>query len=269
MDEPRWALITGAANGIGRACAVRFAQDGYSLILVDIAGDALDTAAAEVRNLGAECLTFQVDVASTAQITDMFNAVRTASGRVDVLINSAGIRQIGSIASVTEAEWDHVMAVNVRGAFMCIQQAIPFMREQGGGRIINIGSVSGLKGFGNRAPYCASKAALHGLTKQAAIELSPMNIQVNAVAPGYTSETAMTDLYSNDAVAAMIRTLPAGGRRTRPDEVAHAVAFLASDGAQSITGSVVVLDWGLTESIAIDAPPWRTDAAMIDGTRAS
>src|ERR1700722_9642954 len=162
MDEPRWALITGAANGIGRACSVRFAQDGYSLILVDIAGDALDTAAAEVRNLGAECRTFQVDVSSTAQIADMFNAVRAASGRVDVLINSAGIRQIGSIASVTEAEWDHVMAVNVRGAFMCIQQAIPFMREQGGGRIINIGSVSGLKGFGNRAPYCASKAALHG-----------------------------------------------------------------------------------------------------------
>ena len=268
MDGRRWALITGAANGIGRACALRFARDGFSLILADIVDEALESAAAEVGDLGAACLTCHVDVASSAQISEMFATVRNAAGRVDVLINSAGIRQIGSIVSVTEEEWDHVLAVNVRGAFMCIQHVIPLMRDQGGGHIINIGSVSGIKGFGNRAPYCASKAALHGLTKQAAIELSPMNIQVNAVAPGYTSETAMTDLYSTDAVAAMIRTLPEGGRRTRPDEVAHAVAFLASEGAQPITGSVVVLDWGLTESIAIDAPPWRTDPSMIHGTPA-
>jgi NAD(P)-dependent dehydrogenase (short-subunit alcohol dehydrogenase family) len=261
------ALITGASHGVGRACAFRFARDGFSLALADIDESALEGVANEVTALGVDVVWRRTDVSSQHDIDDLFNAIRKEFGRVDVLVNSAGVRPIGSIIKVTPEEWDHVQAVNVRGSFACLQAAVPFMRDQGGGKIINLGSVSGLRGLGNRAPYCTSKAAVHGMTKQAAVELSPLNIQVNAVAPGYTEDTAMTELYTEDVVQVMINSLPPGGRRTRPDEVANAVAFLAAPGSESITGSIIVLDWGLTETVVLDAWPWQTDVDMLPTTK--
>jgi 3-oxoacyl-[acyl-carrier protein] reductase len=261
------ALITGASHGVGRACALRFARDGFSLALADIDEAALEAVANEVESLGVAVISRRTDVASQHDVDELFNAIREEFGRVDVLVNSAGVRPIGSIIKVTPEEWDRVQAVNVRGSFACLQSAVPFMRDQGGGKIINLGSVSGLRGLGNRAPYCTSKAAVHGMTKQAAVELSPLNIQVNAVAPGYTEDTAMTDLYSADVIQVMVDSLPPGGRRTRPDEVANAVAFLASPGSESITGSIIVLDWGLTETVVLDAWPWQTDPDMLPAAK--
>jgi len=256
------AVITGAAMGIGRATAMRLAQAGCAVALGDIREAELDDAAKELEAAGHQALAIPTDVRRRDSVQRLFAKTHERFGRIDILVTSAGVRFMSSIPDVTEEEWNETFSVNVAGMFNCIQAVVPYLRRVGGGKIVNVGSVSGLRGLRNRAPYCASKAAVHGLTRQTAAELAQFNIQVNAVAPGYV-DTPMTGMYSAEVVAAMVKGVPAG-RRCGPEEVADAIIYLASPGSNYVTGDVLSVDGGLAGSIMVDAWSWHTNYPALE-----
>lgn len=258
MDLPaKRAVITGAARGIGRAVARLFAAEGWGVVVSDVDADALDELAVELERQKARYAAVVADVADVAQVHRLFAEAEKALGDINVLVNCAGMRLITDLLSVTEEQWDRVMDVNVKGTFFSMQAVVPTMRRAGGGKIVNLGSVSGIVGVANRAPYCAAKAAVDGLTRQAAVELAASNIQVVAVAPGYTAETEMTAMYDDEVIEAMRATLPLGTDRHHPKDVAETVLFLASDRTRAISGTTVVVDNALTTSLLPDAWPWH------------
>lgn len=250
------AVITGAARGVGQACAHVFAEAGCNVVLGDIIEEEVRQIAKELKSDG-KVLAVHCDVRSRASVKAMFDQGVARFSGVDILVTSAGIRHMSSIPDVSEEEFNDTFAVNVAGMFNCIQAAIPHLRRRQRGKIINVGSVSGLRGLPNRAPYCASKAAVHGLTRQTAAELAQFNIQVNAVAPGYV-ETPMAGMYSDDVVAEMVKGVPAK-RRSSAQEVADAILYLASPGSDYVTGTVLSVDGGLCNTIMIDAWSWHAN----------
>lgn len=249
MAEPV-AIVTGAAGGIGAASALALARDGYDLVLAD-ARDCGEVAAA-VRALGRRALPCPLEVTRKASVDAMVQAALAAYGRVDALVNVAGVVGFGSAAAMPEEEWDRVIGVNLKGVFLCCQAVIAPMRAQGGGRIVNIGSILGKNG-GNARPwldpseqqrsssvaYGVSKAGVHALTFFLAKELARDGIAVNAVAPGPIA-SAMTTAFP-DALRALI---PAG-RMGRAEEVARVVAFLAAPATSFVTGEVIDVNGGM------------------------
>jgi 3-oxoacyl-[acyl-carrier protein] reductase len=260
--QGKTAVVTGAAMGIGRATAIRLAQAGCNVALGDIREAEGDKVAGDLEAAGHQALAVPTDVRRRDSVQQLFAKTCDRFGRIDILVTSAGVRFMSSIPDVSEDEWNETFSVNVAGMFNCIQAVVPYLRRMGSGKIINVGSVSGLRGLRNRAPYCASKAAVHGLTRQTAAELAQFNIQVNAVAPGYV-ETPMTDMYSAEVVAAMVKGVPAG-RRCGPEEVADAIIYLASPASDYITGAVLSVDGGLADSIMIDAWSWHTNYPALE-----
>jgi 3-oxoacyl-[acyl-carrier protein] reductase len=249
------AVITGAARGIGKATAIRFAQAGCAVALGDIVEDELHDVCRSITKLGGKAVAVPTDVRKRDSVKQLFDTAGKSFAGIDILVTSAGIRHMSSIPDVSEEEFNDTFAVNVAGMFNCIQAAVPHLRRRGRGKVVNVGSVSGLQGFINRAPYCASKAAVHGLTRQTAAELAQFNIQVNAVAPGYV-ETPMAGMYSDDVVATMIKGV-AAGRRCGPEEIADAILYLASPGSDYVTGTVLSVDGGLANTTMIDAWSWH------------
>jgi 3-oxoacyl-[acyl-carrier protein] reductase len=252
--ENRFAIVTGGGAGIGREICLRLAREGAAVAIVDIAEASAVAVAGELAAAGARALALQADVGEPAEIDRAIAAAEDAFGRIDMLVNNAGVRHVCSIADETPESWRRTLDVDLSGSFFCLQRVLPAMRRQGGGKVVNIGSISGMRGFVNRAAYCAAKAGLHGLTRQAAAELAPLNIQVNAIAPGYI-DTALST-YSDDTVAAMLATSPTP-RRGCAAEVAGLAAFLCSPDSDLITGAVIPLDGGVTSSVLIAAAPWR------------
>ncbi|MBE5036199.1 3-oxoacyl-[acyl-carrier-protein] reductase [Subdoligranulum sp. DSM 109015] len=244
VPDRRVAVVTGGSRGIGRAVCVRLAKAGYDICL-NYAGNAAaaEETAALCREAGAQVLTVQADVSSTQGCTDLFDAVKKQFGRVDVLVNNAGITRDGLLLRMSEADYDAVLGTNLKGAVFCCKAASRMMMHQRYGRIINMTSVVGLRGNAGQVNYAASKAGLIGLTKSLAKELASRNITVNAVAPGFVG-TEMTAAMPEAARTAALATIPAG-RMADPDEIARAVEFFAAEGSSYITGQVLCVDGGM------------------------
>ena len=240
----RAAIVTGGSRGIGRAVCLALAAQGLDIV-VNYAGSA--AAAAETAVLceekGVKAITVQADV-STAQGADaLFEAAMAAFGRVDVLVNNAGITRDGLILRMTEEDFDQVISTNLKGAFLCAKKAARIMMKQRYGRIISISSVVGVHGNAGQANYAASKAGLIGMTKSLAKELGSRHITANAVAPGFI-DTDMTRVLPEAAKTALLGQIPLGALG-RPEDIGSAVAFLASEQAGYITGQVLGVDGGM------------------------
>ena len=242
MDRTVW--ITGASRGIGRACAELFAADGDRIaVLYRREREQAEAVAEKCRSLGADAEAFCADVADRAQVFCAAERIRARFGRIDVLVNNAGIAQQKLFSDITEQDWRRMMGVNLDGAFYCTQAALPDLIHKKRGKIVNVSSIWGIGGGSCEVHYSASKAALIGLTKALAKELGPSNIQVNCVAPG------VIDTEMNGALTAEIREelceeTPLG-RFGTPKEAAEAIFFLASPAADFITGQVLSPNGGI------------------------
>lgn len=238
------ALITGGGRGIGRAIALEFAAAGANVAInyVGPADEAAETAA-ECAKFGVKACIVEADVSAAEQVAAMFEQTLAEQGRVDILVNNAGITRDGLLLRLADEDYDRVLAVNLRGAFLCMRQAAKLMLKQRSGRIISLSSVVALRGNAGQVNYAASKAGLIGMTKSLARELAGRGVTVNALAPGFI-QTAMTDVLPEAAKAKMLATIPAG-RMGRPEDVAAAAHFLASDAAAYITGQVLAVDGGM------------------------
>ena len=244
----RIALVTGASRGIGRACALELAKAGYKVALAARQTDKLEEVAAEIRAAGpengnGEAYVVALDLASQESIKAGFAKVAAEFGRIEVLVNNAGMTKDNLALRMKADDWNLVLQTNLTGAFFCIQQVISPMMKERWGRIINIASVVGQSGNAGQANYVASKAGLLGLTKSLAQELASRNITVHAVAPGYI-ETDMTKVLKDEQKARITQAIPMG-RIGRAEEVAAAVRFLASDEASYITGNVIDVNGGM------------------------
>ncbi len=241
-NKRKTALITGAGQGIGRGIAVRLARDGYNIAIADINLNNLAEAAQEISALGVRVLKIEADVSSAHDVQHMIQATVDEFESLDVLVNNAGIYPFTPFMDITEEQWDKVIAVNLKSVFLCSQAAARIMPD--GSRIIMTSSVASMLGFSGLVHYCASKGGINGLVRALALELAPRQITVNAVAPGsiITPGTSNTDEGSQKATMAKIPL----GRLGKPQDIAAAVAFLASEGAGYITGQILVVDGGWT-----------------------
>ncbi|MCI0452164.1 MAG: 3-oxoacyl-[acyl-carrier-protein] reductase [Candidatus Latescibacteria bacterium] len=237
------AVVTGAARGIGREIANRLAGAGAAVAMVDVVEDTVVQSAAEVAGAGVAARGYRCDVSSFDDVAAVGERIVADFGRVDVLVNNAGITRDKLFLRMTPEDWGQVLAVNLTGAFNFTKALAPVMLKQRSGSIVNIASVVGLAGNAGQANYAASKAGLIGLTKSLAKEFAPRGVRVNAVAPGFI-RTAMTEGLPEEAQNQMLQVIPLG-RMGEPAEVADVVLFLASSLAGYVTGQVINCDGGL------------------------
>lgn len=241
--DGRIALVTGASQGIGRACALELARAGATVALAARSEGKLAHAVAEIEAAGGKAAAFALDVAGEESIKSCAKAVLERFGKVEILVNNAGITRDGLMLRMKRADWDDVLTTNLTGAFLLTQALLSAMLKNRWGRIVNISSVVGRTGQGGQVNYAASKAGLIGFTRSMAREVASRNVTVNAVAPGYI-ETPMTAVLDEKQRAAMMATIPLG-RPGTDIEIAQAVAFLASDAAGYITGHVLDVNGGM------------------------
>ena len=239
----RVALVTGASQGIGRACAVALSQSGVAVAAAARNQEKLSELVAFIEGTGAQAAAFVMDVAEEEQIKSAVKAVIGHFGKIDILVNNAGITRDQLIMRLKRADWDAVLNTNLTSAYLCTQQVIGSMLKQRWGRIINITSVFGQTGQAGQANYASSKAGLIGLTMAIAREVGSRNITCNAVAPGFI-ETAMTSSLGDELKESAVKMIPLA-RVGTPEDVAHAVSFLASDAASYITGHVLNVNGGM------------------------
>ena len=237
------ALVTGAAQGIGRDIALGLAADGAEVAICDVNLEAAQKTAADIEAMGRKSLALKANVASSADVSAMIDQVVEKFGRIDILVNNAGITRDGLILRMKDEDWDLVLSINLKGAFLCTKSALKYMSKQRSGTIINIASIVGAMGNAGQANYVASKAGLIGLTKTIAREYSNRNVTANAVAPGFI-DTAMTQALSEQVRTDLAKQIPLG-RLGSSGDVANAVRFLASPAAAYITGQVIHVNGGM------------------------
>ena len=242
--EGRVALVTGAAKGIGKAIALAFAREKSHVVINDICPEEeLKAVAREISVFGVKSLAIRIDVSQSDQVSNMIGQVQRTFHRLDILVNNAGIIRRGTIETVTEEDWDQVIRVNLKGTFNCCKAVADIMKRQKSGKIINISSVAGKMGDITSAPgYGPSKAAVDALTKTLARQLAQYGITVNAVAP-HAIETEMSAQWSEEKRKAIIEAIPLK-RLGKPEDVAEAAIFLASDKANFITGEILDVNGG-------------------------
>ena len=241
------AIVTGGGGGLGTLASCAFAEAGADVVIAARRLDKCEITAAKVRGLGRKALAVSVDVTDSGQVHAMVDAARKAFGRIDVLFNNAGITSSRTMLDSGEDEWLRVVDVNIKGTMLCTRAVVPVMKEQGGGAIINMGSILSLTGMANRSAYAVSKAGIASFTKSMAFELGPLGITVNTLGP----TVIVTDLNRE-----LVRTQPqlydavvkrtALGRLGQPEDIAGALVFLASPAARFITGQTLCVDGGYT-----------------------
>jgi 3-oxoacyl-[acyl-carrier protein] reductase len=245
IEEGRVAVVTGGGRGIGRAVAVRLANEGANVAISYRSNDvAAEEVAEEVRAAGVRCEIFKGDVASPEDVDALFKGVGEAFGPVEILVNNAGLTRDNLMMRMKESEFDDVLNTNLKGTYLCTRAALRPMIRARWGRIVNVSSVVGLVGNAGQANYAASKAGIIGFTKSVAREVAQRGITANVVAPGYV-ETELTSSLSEE-VKDQIRDQVPAGRFAEAEEVAEVVAFLAGEGAGYITGQTVAVDGGMT-----------------------
>ena len=237
------ALVTGAAQGIGKAVALLLARNGADIVVSDINLEKAEETAKEVQPLGRKALAVKVDVAKLDDVEKMVEAILAQFGKVDILVNNAGIARDKLILRMTEEDWDAVLNINLKGTFNCTKAVVRHMSKQRSGKIVNIASVVGEMGNAGQGNYAASKAGVIGFTKTIAREFAQRGINVNAIAPGYI-ETPMTDALPEKAKEELKRLIPMD-RLGKPEDVAEAVLFLVSESANYITGQVLNVNGGI------------------------
>jgi len=238
------SIITGAAQGIGLATAIKFAQEGAIVIVCDVRQDAVDAAVAQCQAIGAQAQGFVVDVTQRDMVDGMVQAVLARHGRVDVLVNNAGITQDARLQKMTLEQFDRVIDVNLRGVFHCSQAVADTMVAQGSGVILNASSVVGIYGNFGQTNYAATKFGVIGFTKTWSRELGPKGVRVNAVAPGFVA-TPILKTMPQKVIDEMEHRVPLK-RLGQPEDIANAYAFLASDEAAYVNGAVLEVAGGLT-----------------------
>ncbi len=237
------ALVTGAAQGIGRDIALGLAADGADVAICDVNLEAAQKTAGDIEAKGRKALALKANVAASADVTAMVDQVIEKLGRIDILVNNAGITRDGLILRMKDEDWDLVLSINLKGAFLCTKAALKYMTKQRAGTIINIASIVGAMGNAGQVNYVASKAGLIGMTKTIAREYANRNVTSNAVAPGFI-DTAMTQALSENVRQELAKQIPLG-RLGSSEDVANAVRFLASPSAAYITGQVIHVNGGM------------------------
>jgi 3-oxoacyl-[acyl-carrier protein] reductase len=243
MPKGKIAIVTGASRGIGRSISLALASAGATIVAMDMDQAATDAVVAELKAAGGNAIAVVGNVTVPADADNMIDSAIQAFGRVDILVNNAGITRDGIFLRMKDEDWDAVLTVNLKGAFLCSRAASKVMAKQRYGRIINIASVVGQMGNAGQANYCASKAGLIGLTKSNARELAKRNITVNAVAPGFIA-TAMTDALPEKVKAELTAQIPLE-RLGSAEDIANAVLFLSSEASGYITGHVLSVNGGM------------------------
>ena len=242
--DGKTAIVTGASRGIGREIALRLAKEGAKVV-VNYSGSQgkAEEVVAEITSSGGQAISVQANVADAESVKTMIDETMKQFGSIDYLVNNAGITRDNLLMRMKEDEWDDVMAINLKGVFLCTKAVTRQMMKQRAGRIVNVASIVGVSGNPGQANYVAAKAGVIGLTKTTAKELASRNITVNAVAPGFIT-TDMTDALPEDVKTQMLSTIPLG-KLGDPQDVANVVAFLLSDEAAYITGQTIHVDGGM------------------------
>lgn len=243
------AVVTGGSRGIGKAIAMELAKHGADIVIADLLVKDAEQTAKEISELGRKALVVRADVSRKREVDGLIRRTVTKFGKIDIFVNNAGIYRAGPTEQLSEAEWDKVIDINLKGYFLCAQAAGKEMIKQKSGNIINISSVAGIGGFANSVAYCSSKAAIILLTKALAVEWAKHNIRVNAICPG-AIKTAMTDpLLKDEAFQQMIKQKTPLGRIGKPEEIAAGALFLASEASSYVTGHSLVIDGGWTAGL--------------------
>jgi NAD(P)-dependent dehydrogenase (short-subunit alcohol dehydrogenase family) len=252
--QPKAALVTGAARGIGLATAKKFLAEGWHVALLDIEGDLLAGATADIGR-PHETLALHCDVSDAAAVAGAMKAIERRFGRLDALVNNAGIAVFAPLMETSDADWSRVIEVNLTGPFICTKAAVPLMREHGGGAIVNITSISAVRASTLRSAYGTSKAGLAHLTKQLAVELAQLNIRVNAVAPGPVDTAMAKQVHTKEIRADYHDAIPLN-RYGLEEELAEAIFFLCSERSSYITGQMLAVDGGF-DAAGIGLPTLR------------
>ncbi len=241
--EGKIALVTGGARGIGKEIALVLAKEGANIALCDVNLEEAEKTVKEIQDLGRESLAFKADVTDLKQVQDIVDKILDKFKRLDILINNAGITRDGLILRMSEEDWDKVIAVNLKGCFICTKVASKVMLKQRSGKIVNLASIIGIIGNAGQANYAASKAGIIGLTKSVAKELASRGVCVNAIAPGFIN-TEMTAKLPEEVQKNMLANIPLG-RFGEPKDVANLTLFLSSESSSYITGQVIPIDGGM------------------------